>query len=195
MSKAPSQLRGVNKQRALEAQKVRAEVLARGDQPSAQVAADLGITQRTVQHHRSRGLAEAIQENLDTVAEIRDEQLAKLKRLEEEVEQHRQSGRPLSLAALDRLHSFLETEIKLTGTAAPTKHLTASLTPETDPATLSRFRRFCFETRHMDAATLEKVYEFCRTLNVFVPEPAPQLPATSELWDMDEPKKLGESRP
>jgi predicted transcriptional regulator len=81
---------------------------------------------------------------------------------------------------------------RLKGLNAPTTAIVArTTTDEVDPKLLGRYRRFVYETRHMSDADLEKVYEFCRPLNVYTPM-NPKPPATSELWEDDEPKQLTE---
>ncbi len=79
---------------------------------------------------------------------------------------------------------------KLLGLNAPQRTITATVNADVDPTTLGRYSRFCHETRHLTDEQLEKVYEFARPMNVYTPATNLGPPATSELWDQDEPLQL-----
>lgn len=101
--------------RSLEAVKIYGEV---GSQEG--VAKAMGISRRT-----ARGLLNRVLDNNNAVMVEQD--LEDLQSLMGEVEAHRKSAKPLSLAAIDRLARLLEIRIRLRGTAAPTKSISAHI--------------------------------------------------------------------
>ena len=56
---------------------------------------------------------------------------------------------------------------QLLGLNSPHRTISATINAEVDPVTLTRYRRFCFETNFLSDEQLETIYEFCRT---FKPE-------------------------
>jgi hypothetical protein len=92
----------------------------------------------------------------------------------------------LALAILDR-------EMRLLGTAAPTRSVTAHVnTPdEVDPATLPEYRRWLYETRYMSAEQKEKAFQLIRASGLNAREAVTiEVPTSSPLWN--EPKQLAE---
>jgi len=83
-----------------------------------QIAAEHGISRRAVQNVLARvdgAIAEMAQEDLDLISDLM-----------READSHRKNGL-LPPSWFDRVHSLLETRIKLRGTAAPSKHLHATV--------------------------------------------------------------------
>jgi hypothetical protein len=89
------------------------------------------------------------------------------------------SGKDLIDAAL----SVLDRICKLDGLNAPSKSLSVSVDASGDTAKLVGYRKFVYETRFLDADSLEQVFAFARTLNVSPASRVFNPPATSELWD------------
>jgi hypothetical protein len=93
-----------------------------------------------------------------TPAEAQEEDFLELQGLMSEVRSHQKSGKPLSLACVDRLARLLELRIRLRGTAAPTKSLHVNV--EADAQKLVGYRKFVVATRHLDEAQISTVYDF-----------------------------------
>lgn len=79
------------------------------------------------------------------------------------------------------IRRMMDSIARLTGSNAPARTITAHVSAEVDPQTLKGYRRFVFETRGLDQESLQKVYEFARSLPRPVAEPAGP-PASSPLW-------------
>lgn len=76
--------------------------------------------------------------------------------------------------------SILDRVIKLTGTAAPTRH--ENLNVNADPATLSRYRRIVKAMSGLDEAQFEQVLiDLAAIPRKQLPRPVP--PASSPLWN------------
>lgn len=77
-----------------------------------------------------------------------------------------------ALKIIDRRDAIRQTEIKLTGTAAPTKSIHASVNADGDPAKLVGYRKFLYHTRHLSEEDVNRlVYPFCDSLPPTPSEP------------------------
>jgi len=86
-----------------------------------EVAAELGIHRNTVGKYEKRSMEELIKTDQIKRAEYQKRIVAKLESILDEIELHRKSGKPLSLAAIDRqIHASLALA-KLTGASAPSR--------------------------------------------------------------------------
>jgi DNA-binding CsgD family transcriptional regulator len=113
--------------------KLRAEGLTQ-----IEVAAELGIHRNTVGKLEKKSMQELISTDQINRAEYQKRIVAKLESILDEIELHRKSGKPLSLAAIDRqIHASLALA-KLTGASAPSRavvgHVSANLLTDRDMA-------------------------------------------------------------
>jgi len=155
------------------------------NRPLKELEPELGLSYKTILRYRDVLMNRMRESNETTIEEYRQEQLADLAELKEKLESPTiKDDRKVELAL-----SIIDREIRLLGTAAPSKAIVGHVPADIDPEKLVGYRRFVFETRFMDAVTLEKVFEFCRTLNI---APAPRVihpPATPvEGWDDETPR-------
>jgi DNA-binding CsgD family transcriptional regulator len=100
----------------VEVTKLRAE-----GKTQVEVAAELGIHRNTVGKLEKKSMEELISTDQINRAEYQKRIVAKLENILDEIELHRKSGKPLSLAAIDRqIHASLALA-KLTGASAPSR--------------------------------------------------------------------------
>jgi hypothetical protein len=137
---------------------VREHVL--GGKTQGEVAKQLGVTRQTVNENL---MGSGMTQHITEVA--RQEAIDELKQLKGEVLSHRKGDKPLPLAAVDRLIKIAEVVMRLEGTAAPTKNITATINADVDPAKLVGYRKFLYHTRHLSEEDVnEKVFPFCDSL-------------------------------
>lgn len=120
----------MNQQKLNEGRKARAAArretmlkLAAQGKTNKQISAEVGVAQQTVQNNLSR----ANKEPLTLTEERAQSALDELAELKEEVKSHRKGNKPLPLAAVDRLIKIAEVVMRLEGTAAPTKSISANV--------------------------------------------------------------------
>lgn len=105
-----------------------AEALAKGV-PMTEAAEELGVCYNTVRRDKKRMIDNLRKETGSVLDEMRAGQLLKLAEMEALCEDPRiKPDRKVEL-----LHSLLQTEIKLQGTAAPSRSITASIEVEHSP--------------------------------------------------------------
>lgn len=180
-----------NMHKANEGRKARAEARRKGmltlaakGTPDAVIAQELGVSPQTVRNN----LVIARKEPLTLMEDNRQEALDELKQLKAEVLSHRKGSKPLPLAAVDRLIKIAEVVMRLEGTAAPTKSISASVEVKLDPATMGMYDRFFHECRGLTSEQFEQVWAFMGSLPR-KPFEIVQPPKTSPLWG-NEPKQL-----
>lgn len=132
-----------------------AEALAKGV-PMTEAAKELGVCYNTVRRDKERiidGLRKEAGASLD---ELRAGQLLKLAEMEALCEDSRiKPDRKVEL-----LHSLLQTEIKLQGTAAPSRSITASIEVEHSPL----FLKFKKHTAGLSEPQIDQVLGFASSL-------------------------------
>jgi predicted transcriptional regulator len=110
------------KQRAAERRVTMQKLAAKGT-PDRRIAEELGVTEKTVRNQ----LVMARKDPFTITEDNRKATLDELLELKNEVKSHRKGNKPLPLAAVDRLIKIAEVVMRLEGTAAPTKSLTANV--------------------------------------------------------------------
>ena len=161
------QLNTNRKARAEARRKEMLTLVAKG-KPDKQIAVELGVTEKTVRNN----LVIARKDPLTITEDNRQATLDELKELKAEVKSHRKGDKPLPLAAVDRLIKIAEVVMRLEGTAAPTKSITATINAEVDPAKLVGYRKFLYHTRHLSEEDVNRlVFPFCDSLTPTPSEP------------------------
>jgi hypothetical protein len=114
------------KQRAA-ARRINMAVLAAKGATDKEIAGEYGVAVKTVKNSLVRARSEGYE---DIVKQNRETTIDELKMLRDEVLSHRKGAKPLPLAAVDRLIKIAEVVMRLEGTAAPTKSITANVSVE-----------------------------------------------------------------
>ena len=154
--------------------------------PVGEIAQELGVNRKTITRDKNKMMNQLQTENRTEFERQREEHIAELEQLRVLVED--QSIKPEKKVEL--LLGILDRDIRVKGTAAPTRSLSATIDATTDPATMGLYQRFMFETRHLGMAEMEEVFLFARKMRSPV-KPGAQPPDSSELWIEDgEPKQL-----
>jgi transposase len=122
-----------NLQKANEGRKARAEArriemqkLAAQGKSDKHIAEQHGVALQTVKNN----LTLARKDPLTITEDNRQATLDELMELKAEVKSHRKGSKPLPLAAVDRLIKIAEVVMRLEGTAAPTKSISANVNLE-----------------------------------------------------------------
>jgi transposase len=122
-----------NLQKANEGRKARAEArrlemqkLAAQGKSDKHIAEQQGVALQTVKNN----LTIARKDPLTITEDNRQATLDELMELKAEVKSHRKGSKPLPLAAVDRLIKIAEVVMRLEGTAAPTKSISANVNLE-----------------------------------------------------------------
>jgi DNA-binding CsgD family transcriptional regulator len=143
------------------ARRVEMQKLAAMGRTDKQIADEVGVAAQTVRHN----LVRARKETFNVTDENRQATLDELMELKAEVKSHRKGDKPLPLAAVDRLIKIAEVVMRLEGTAAPTKSITAHVDADIDPEKLVGYRKFLYHTRHLSQADVNRlVFPFCDSL-------------------------------
>jgi transposase len=172
-------LGATNRQRSIKAQETRAEVLARAEKPASQIAAEVGISVRSVHRHIAQAREEMIRTNRDSVIEWRNAQLDELNKMREILADNKISaGRRIELTL-----AILREEIKLCGTAAPSQSVSVNVTPSSDLNYL-KFKSAC---ANLTEAQLQQVFDFAASL---VREP--KVTVRDASWFPEPTKQLGD---
>jgi predicted transcriptional regulator len=116
------QLNEGRKQRAA-ARRIEMQKLAAHGRTDKQIAAEVGVAEKTVRNN----LAIARKDPFTITEDNRQATLDELMELKTEVKSHRKGNKPLPLAAVDRLIKIAEVVMRLEGTAAATKSITANV--------------------------------------------------------------------
>lgn len=175
-------LGATNRQRSIKAQETRAEVLARVEKSPSQIAAEVGISVRSVHRHIAKAREEMIQANQESVKEWRRVQLDELNKMREILADNKISaGRRIELTL-----AILREEIKLCGTAAPTQSVSMNVSASNDVNYL-KFKSACAD---LTDTQLQQVFDFAAAL---VREP--RVTVRDASWfPAPEPKQLGEGQ-
>jgi DNA-binding CsgD family transcriptional regulator len=162
------------------ARRVEMQKLAAKGHTDKQIAVEVGVAEKTVRNN----LTIARKDPLTITEDNRQATLDELLELKKEVKSHRKGDKPLPLAAVDRLIKIAEVVMRLEGTAAPTKSITAHVDADIDPAKLVGYRKFLYHTRHLSEADVNRlVFPFCDSL------PPTETPA--QLLEPNEDMKRG----
>lgn len=108
------------------ARRLRMQTLAAQGKTDKQIAEEVGMAEKTVRNN----LVIARKDPLTVTEDNRQATLDELMELKNEVKSHRKGDKPLPLAAVDRLIKIAEVVMRLEGTAAPTKSISANVNVE-----------------------------------------------------------------
>ena len=119
------------------------------------IAKSWGVTHQAVSIYLKRGMENMKDENKPW----RDEHIAELYDLRLEIEAAREPGKPLPLKAIDKLLRLLDLDIKLKGTAAPSRSIQATV-----PVNTTIQYRFLERSHGLSEAQIEQVFEYMASL-------------------------------
>ena len=168
------QLNEGRKQRAA-ARRIEMQKLAAHGRTDKQIAAEVGVAEKTVRNN----LAIARKDPFTITEDNRQATLDELMELKTEVKSHRKGNKPLPLAAVDRLIKIAEVVMRLEGTAAPTKSITANM--NVDAENIGPYRKFVLAVAGLDESQIEQLLLMAREIprKPFVMVGPPK---TSPLW-------------
>jgi len=177
-------LRQINRARKAAAELRRAEVLKKMSEglPVSDIAEEMGLSRRTIYNQ----LLKAQREAPAVTAEVRAEADQELRALKDFI---LQSEEMTDKEIADSVRGIWQDLARLHGANAESKSLVLHANVA-DGEKLVGYRRFVAETRMLDPAQLEQVYQFARSLPRERAIPATP-PATSELWEEDEKQRTG----
>jgi hypothetical protein len=170
-----------NLQKANEGRKARAEArriemqkLAAQGKSDKHIAEQQGVALQTVKNN----LTIARKDPLTITEDNRQATLDELMELKAEVKSHRKGSKPLPLAAVDRLIKIAEVVMRLEGTAAPSKSITAHVDATEN---IGPYRKFVLACSGLEESQIEQLFVVARDMPR-ISRPRPEPPTTSPLW-------------